>query len=421
MHGWLVVISALLLSAFFSGIEIAFVSANKLQIEIDRKKGLFAGRIFSNFLRDPSHFISTLLIGNNIVLVIYGMAMGEIINNWLSGILPANLQTDFFLLFFQTIISTLLILVTAEFIPKALFRIDPNYSLSLFSVPCYLFFVILYPINIFFTGIAKKILDTFFKVKLTQQNYTFNTSDLDHYLAELSMRNIDQSEISQEILLVDKAIELHNVKLRECMVPRNEIVAIEQQESIQSLRELFVQSSHSKIPVYDKSIDNIIGFARSYDLFNLPGSISQILRPIKIVPETMLAGKLLESFIQEYTSIAVIVDEFGGTSGMITLEDIIEEIFGEIYDEHDKPLLEEKQISANEYIFSGRLEIDYLNEKYHLELPKSDDYTTLAGFIIHHHESIPEPDDEIIISEFVFTILNASDNRIERVNLRLKE
>ncbi|MCK9618117.1 MAG: hemolysin family protein [Lentimicrobiaceae bacterium] len=417
MQGWLVVAVTLLFSAFFSGIEIAFVSANKLQMEIDRKKGLFSGKIFSGFLKEPSRFISTLLLGNNIVLVIYGMAMGDILFHWLNNFLPGNLHTKFFILLSQTVISTLLILITAEFIPKMLFRINPNSSLRMLSVPSYLAYLLLYPVNIFFTKLSQQLLNLFFKVKITEQNYTFSTTDLDHYLAELSARNIEQSDISQELIMVDKAIEFHKVKLRECMVPRNEIVAIEQGEPIEALHELFIRSKHSKILIYKLTNDEIVGYAHSHDLFGKPQSIVSILHPLLIVPETMPAENLLQTFIREHKSIAVVVDEFGGTSGMVTMEDIIEEIFGEIYDEHDLPEREEKQLSKHEFIFSGRLEIDHLNEKFKLSLPVSDEYETLAGLIIHLHEKIPEQNDEIVTDSFIFTILNASENRIELVKI----
>ena len=420
MDIWLI-ITTLLFSAFFSGMEIAFISSNKLKIEVDKSKGMFSARILSDFTKTPSKFIGALLLGNNIALVIYGIAMAKLLEPVIINILPLHLSTEFVILIIQTIISTLIILFIAEFIPKALFRIYPNKILNFFAIPVKLFYLIFYPVIYVFIGFSEFVLKKLFRIKFTYKKHNFSPIDLDEYVKEFIPADDSESELNQEIQMFQNAIDFRNVKLRECMIPRTEIISLNENESIDVLKQNFIDTGHSKILIYKESIDDIIGYTHSYDMFKNPSSIKSILKSVIIVPETMLANKVLSMMIQQHKSIAVVVDEFGGTSGMITMEDIIEEIFGEIEDEYDVEELIEKQIKNNEYIFSVRLEIDYLNEKYKLNLPESDDYETLAGLILHHHENIPENGEQIIIEHFIFNILLASQTRIEQIHLKIKE
>jgi CBS domain containing-hemolysin-like protein len=418
MDNWTIVFITLAFSAFFSGMEIAFVSSNRLKIEVDKNKGSLPARILSRFNAIPSKFIGALLLGNNIALVIYGITIARILKPFVNSIIPPLYNNETITLILQTIIATLIVLFVAEFMPKVLFRLNSNKILNFFAVPILVFYYIFYPVIYIYIGLSEFILKRFVKkLDFTSDDYTFSAIDLDNYLKEFSPDPSKQGEIQQEIQMFQNAIDFRSVKLRECMVPRTEIVALEENEDMVKLRDAFISSGHSKIPVYSRTIDNIIGYAHSADIFKTPKSIKSITRQIIVVPETMLANVVLSMFIQQNKSIAVVVDEFGGTSGLITMEDVIEEIFGEIIDEFDMEDLTEKQISNNEYIFSGRLEIDYLNEKYQLSFPVSEDYETLAGFIIQHHQSIPELNDTIQIKIFSFTILEATETRIEKVKL----
>lgn len=413
------VVITILFSAFFSGMEIAFVTANKLKIEVDKAKDFLPARILSKFVKRPSRFIGALLLGNNIALVIYGIYIARILEQPIRQLLPPVAGADALLLIVQTLVSTLIILLFAEFLPKVLFRINPNSTLSFFAIPVYLFYILFYPVIFFFIGLSELILKYLFKVNITQPDYAFGVVDLDHFLSESTAGKPEESDDYQEIQMFQNARDLGNIKLRECMVPRNEIIALNQNESIDKLNELFIESGHSKVLIYQDSIDNIIGYTHSYDLFRKPASIREITKPVMIVPETMPASTLLNKFMGERRSVALVVDEFGGTAGMLTIEDIIEEIFGEIDDEYDVEELAEKQIDENTYLFSGRHEIDYLNQKYRLDLPESDDYETLAGFIISYHESIPAENEEIRAGNFLFTIVRASETRIEEVLLKV--
>jgi putative hemolysin len=410
---------ALIFSAFFSGMEIAFVSSNKLKIEVDKNKDLLPAKILSLFVRRQSHFVAALLLGNNIALVIYGIYSVQLLNEPLLSLLPGGPGTEVLLLILQTILSTLVILIFAEFIPKILFRINSNKILSFFAVPVYIVYILIFPVVLLFIGLSELLLRVVFRVKVTRPDYTFSAIDLDYYLKESASVLPDEREDFQEIQMIQNVRDLNNIKLRECMVPRNEILAIISTESIENLRSFFIESGHSKVPVYQESIDNIIGYTHLHDLFSKPSTISEILKPVMIVPETMPANKLLNLFIAERKSVALVVDEFGGTAGMLTIEDVIEEIFGEIEDEFDVEELIDQQIDEDKFLLSGRLEIDYLNEKYGLNLAKTDDYETLAGYILYHHENIPVVNDEITIEGFVFTIVQATDTRIEQVLLRL--
>lgn len=421
MDNWTIVFLMLLLSAFFSGIEIAFVSSNRLKIEVDKSRGLFSGKLLSALAHKPSKFIGTLLLGNNIALVVYGIAIASILEPWLIEVLPGALSKEVGVLFIQTVIATIIILITAEFIPKILFRIRPNKVLNIFSLPIYLFYLILYPLVYLIIGFSELILQNLFRVRFNFTKYSFSPIDLGEYVKEFTNGENEESEIQQDMQIFQNAIDFRSVRLRECMTPRTEILAVEENESLEELRKLFIQTGHSKILIYRESIDNIIGYVHSFDIFKKPDTIRAILKSIIIVPETMLANKVLSMMIKGQKSIAVVVDEFGGTSGMITMEDIIEEIFGEIEDEHDVEELIEKMIDEKTYILSGRLEIDYLNEKYKLDIPESELYETLAGFILHHHESIPEEKDIIDINHFSIRILQAKGPKVDLVKLLINK
>lgn len=420
MNNWLIVILSLFLSALFSGLEIAFISSNKLKIELDKNKGLFSARLLSEFMHNPSKLLGALLLGNNIALVIYGIAMAKILEPVIIEMLTPLYATNFSVLIIQTIISTILILIVAEFIPKALFRINPNTILKIFVIPVKIYYWIFYPFIHFLVWISEQILQKVFRLKIIEQNYTFSAVDLDNYIKEFAPEGREESEVKQEIQMLQNAIDFRNVKLRECMVPRTEITTVEQDDSIEDLKKCFIDSGFSKILVYKESVDNIIGFVHSSAVFTNPKNIKTITRTIPIVPETMLANNVLSMFIKKHKSIALVVDEFGGTSGIVTMEDIIEEIFGEIEDEYDVEELIEKQISDKEFVFSARIEIDYLNEKYNLNLPESEEYETLGGLIIQIHESIPQKNDIIKYEAFIFKVTKASDARIEEVQLKLK-
>jgi len=413
----IIAIITVICSAFFSGMEIAFISANKLKIELDKKNRLFSGRLLSGFQKNPSDFISTMLLGNTVTLVIYGIAMSHLLENPIKNILPESLKSAFTVMIFQTLISTLLILFVGEFAPKAIFRINPNRVLKFFAFPLFVFYYMLFPVQFIFVEISEFILQYIFRVKLKTEKYQFNHSDLDHYVKEFSPSETTYENQLPEMQMFQNAIDFTHTRVRECMVPRNEIAAIEESDSIAELIKKFVNTGHSKILVYKKHIDNIIGYVHSYDIFSNPQDIKSINKPIIIVPQTMLAKDILPMFIQQHKSVAVVVDEFGGTSGMVTLEDLIEEIIGEINDEFDEAAPAEKQISDHEFVFSGRLEIDYLNDKYMLNLPTSDEYETLAGYIIHYLERIPAEKEKIHIPPFDITIIKASNKRIEQIHI----
>ncbi len=415
----LIIIIMVLLSGFFSGMEIAFVSANRLKQELDLKKNILSARILAVFYKNPSRFIGALLLGNNIALVIYGITMAIILKPLLIGLLPDGYATEFIILLSQTILSTIIILVTAEFIPKVLFRINANSILKFFALPVWLFYFIFYPLILLYIGFAEILLKKIFKVQLASSSYNFSSIDLEEYVKEYLPDEEKKDEFPQEMQMIQNAMGFKNIKLRDCLVPRTEIVAIDKKNNIQTYRELFIKTGHSKLMIYEENIDKLIGYVHAYDMFSKPSGIDKIIRKADVFPETMAANQVLNNFIKNHKSVAVVVDEFGGTSGIVTMEDIIEEIFGEIEDEYDTEQTVDKQVSDNEYIFSSRLEIDYLNEKYKLNIPVSDEYETLAGFILHHHESIPSAGEKIEAYPFRFTVLKSSGNKIDEVKLQV--
>ena len=400
----------LLLSAFFSGMEIAFVSANKLKLELDKKSNSFSSKIISIFTKQESHFIVSMLIGNNIALVVYGVLMAQILEFNLSEIIPSA----FLLIIVQTIISTLIILVVAEFIPKAIFRINSNSVLNFFSIPLLISFLILYPFNLLMITLSKSILKIF-KVEIDENQRLFDRVDLDDYL---SMLNSNEDE-NIEVEMLQNALELPTIKARECMIPRTEIVAVEIKTSILELKEKFIASKLSKILVYKNDIDNVIGYVHSLDLFRKPKSIKSILMPIPIVTETMVATDLLQLFINQHRAVAVVVDEYGGTSGMVTVEDVTEEIVGEIEDEHDKDMLIDKKIDDKTFLFSARMEVDAINKKHELNLPTSEEYETLAGLLLHFNEDIPEIETEVDVEKFKFVVKQVNDRSIQLIQIHI--
>ncbi len=399
----------LLLSAFFSGMEIAFISANKLKLELDKKSKNFSSKIISVFTKQESHFIVSMLIGNNIALVVYGVMMAKILEYNLSEFIGSA----FLLIIAQTIISTLIILVVAEFIPKAIFRINSNRVLKFFSLPLIISYLLLYPFILLMITLSKWILRTLFKVEIDENQRLFDRVDLDAYLSMLN----GQEDENMEVEMLQNALELPSIKTRECMVPRTEIVALELKTTILELKDKFIKSKLSKILIYKNDIDNIIGYVHSRDLFKKPKRIKSILMPIPIVTETMVASDLLELFINQHRAVAVVVDEYGGTSGMVTVEDVTEEIVGEIEDEHDQESLIDKKIDEKTFLFSARMEVDAINKKYNLNLPTSEEYETLAGLLLHFHEDIPEAETQVEVESFKFVVKEVNDRSIQLIQI----
>ena len=419
MNGILIILFAIILSAFFSGMEIAFVASNKLRIELDRKQGVFGSEILKLFTDNPGKYIATMLIGNNISLVIYGLVFSSTLGKVLSPII----DSDLLILILNTFISTAIILFVAEFLPKTIFIISPNFFLKFLSIPTLFFFFLFYPVSKFTLAASNLFFRIFFRIKpgeKKQENLVFSKVDLDHFVNISKQSKEETGPDHHNIRIFQNALDFSNVKLRECMVPRTEIEAVECMSTVEELKEKFIDTRYSRILVYQNTIDNIIGYFELKDIFKNPTDIRSSLRKLAIVPETMPANKLLKLFVDDKKNIALVVDEFGGTSGMVTIEDILEEIVGDIEDEHDINDLTEKVTGKNEYILSGRIEIDYLNEKYHLKLPEEDDYETLAGMILFFHGSIPGNNDVIRIRNIVIKVLKATTTRLELVNLKIE-
>ncbi len=413
----LTIFLCLVFSAFFSGIEIAFFSADKLHIEVFRKKGNLTGRILSIFTGNQPQFLATMLVGNNIALVLYGIYMTNMLEPGITWMLPEIVRTDISILIVQSLLSTALVLLTAEFLPKSLFLINPDSILRFFAVPMVVIYGFMYPVVFLIVKISSFFI-RLFGFKISSEKPVFGLTDLNNYIRKnyLNIRNKEDPEFDAKIL--NNAIEFKRVRVRECMVPRTEIVAIDVNDSIDELKAAFVESGHSKILVYKESIDDVIGYCHSLDLFKKPETIKPILSRIIIVPETMLANELLIQLIAERKSIALVVDEYGGTSGVVSIEDVIEEIFGEIRDEHDDEYLTEQRLDDQNYILSARHEIDYLNDKYGLGLPEGE-YDTLGGLIFEFHKDIPDVNEVIDIPPFVITIFTMEENRIGKVKLTL--
>ncbi|WP_405379142.1 hemolysin family protein [Nonlabens sp. Asnod3-A02] len=416
----LIIVLMLLLSAFFSGMEIAYVSSNKIHIELEKRQNDFIGRVLRNLTVQPSKFIITMLIGNSISLVIYGFAMETLMSDILVNAYPQYASTLNNLLT-QTVLTTLIILLTAEFLPKVFFQIYSNELLKFFAIPAYIFYLLFWPVSWFCILISDFILKAFFKSDGDALQLTFSKLELGNYITE-QMESVQvQEDIDTEIQIFQNALDFGGLKAREVMVPRTEIVALHQETDIKDLNKKFVASGLSKILIHEDTIDDITGYVHSFDLFKSPESIKDVKRKVVNVPETMLAKDVLNLLIKRHKSIAIVLDEYGGTSGLITVEDIIEELFGEIEDEHDSDQLIDSQISDTEYKLSARLEVDQINENYKLDLPESDQYETLGGLIVNETAGIPEEGDIVIIDGNTYEILEKSDNKIDLVLLTLGE
>ena len=419
MNLLIVIFITILFSAFFSGMEIAFISANKLRLELDKKQNVVFSSLISLYTQNPGQFIATMLVGNNLALVIYGIAFA----NLLQPILFVYLQSDSLVLLAQTIISTLIILATAEYLPKMLFRINPNKILKAFTVPIAFFYFLFYPVTKIAMGISKFVLKVIMNehIQNVDEKVVFSRIDLTHFVDEQENNIAPKSgqEIDNEVKLFRNALDFSKVKLREVMVPRTEMVALDIDSTVEELHQKFIETGYSRILFYSGNIDNIVGFIHHSVIFTKPDSIKANLRKVLIVPETMPASKLLSKFIQQRLSMAIVVDEFGGTSGMVTSEDILEEIFGEIEDEHDTIDLIMKKINDAEFVLSGRLELDELNENFDLEFPENENFETLAGFILANYESIPKVNTVITIDQYQFRILKATSTKIELVHLKI--
>ena len=406
-------------SAFFSGMEIAFVSSNKLRFEMDRNEQSLTSRILSIFFKNPNNFISTMLVGNNIALVIYGILMAEVIEQQL---LADYIHNEFILVLIQTIISTLIILVTGEFLPKTLFKINSNFTLSLFAVPAFICYIVLYPISKFASGLSNLILRlTGTPINKEASYKAFTKVDLDHFIQSSIQDTENEEEINTEVKIFQNVLDFSSIKIRDCMVPRTEIIAIEDDATIDELKTLFIEKGISKIIVYNDNIDNIIGYIHSSEMFREPKDWHDGIRQLPIVPETMNANKLMKLFMQQKRSLAVVVDEFGGTSGIVALEDLVEELFGEIADEPDTKPYVAKSLGNNEYILSGRLDIEKANELFPLNLPESDEYQTIGGLILHQYQSFPKAHEIITLDKFQFRIIKVTATKIELVKLKVNE
>ena len=418
MDTYIYLLITMAFSAFFSGMEIAFVSVDKLRFEMERKDGV-TSRILSYFFRNSNNFISTMLVGNNIALVIYGILMAQVIKVHLLGDLISN---DFVEVLLQTVISTLIILVTGEFLPKTLFKINPNLVLKVCAFPLLICYVILYPISQLSSGLSYLFLRRFgMKINKEASDKAFGKVDLDYFVQSSIDNAEDEEELDTEVKIFQNALDFSSIKIRDCIVPRTEVVAVDLTTSLEELKSLFVESGISKIIVYDGNIDNVVGYIHSSEMFRNPADWRNNVKEVPIVPETMAAHKLMKLFMQQKKTIAVVVDEFGGTSGIVSLEDLVEEIFGDIEDEHDNTSYVCKQIGESEYVLSGRLEIEKVNETFNLDLPEEDDYMTVGGLILNRYQSFPKLHEVVTIEKFQFKIIKVTATKIELVRLKVVE
>ena len=412
---WLLV--SMLFSAFFSGMEIAFVSSNRLRAEMDREKNRFSQRIIKTFYQHPNNFVSTMLVGNNISLVIYGILFAKLFDSTLFEPLSDGVRVTC-----DTLLSTLVVLFTGEFLPKSIFKNNPNTLLTVFAVPAWICYVVLYPISRFATLLSKGLLRIVgIRMKSAGEEKEFTKVDLD-YLVQDSIDNANNDdEIEEEVKIFQNALDFSETKIRDCMVPRTEIDAVEDTSTIEQLKQMFIESGHSKILVFHEDIDHVIGYVHSSDMFHNPTDLAGIIREISFVPETMLASKLMAQLMQQKRSLAVVIDEFGGTSGLVSLEDIMEEITGEIEDEHDNTNHVAKKLNDHEYMLSARLEITKINEMFDLDLPESDEYMTLGGLILHEYQSFPKLNEVVKIDRYEFKIVKNTATKIELVRLNITE
>lgn len=418
MNIYISLIITMAFSAFFSGMEIAFVSVDKLRFEMERKGGV-TSRILSVFFRNPNEFISTMLVGNNIALVIYGILMAQIIGDTL---LAGWMDNQFLMVLSQTVISTLIILVTGEFLPKTLFKINPNLVLNISAVPLFICYIVLYPISKLSSGLSCLFLRLLgMKISKDTPDKAFGKVDLDYFVQSGIDNAENEEELDTEVKIFQNALDFSTIKIRDCIVPRTEVVAVDLTATLEELKSLFIESGISKIIVYDGNIDNVVGYIHSSELFRAPADWHAHVKQVPIVPETMSAHKLMKLFMQQKKTIAVVVDEFGGTSGIVSLEDLVEEIFGDIEDEHDNSSYIFKQINEHEYILSARLEIEKVNETFGLELPESDEYLTVGGLILNQYQSFPKLHEVIQIGRYQFKIIKVTATKIELVRLKVME
>ena len=425
MNHWIIVVITLVFSALCSGLEIAFNSINRLQLEVELTKNSFSAKLIRLFFKNQSRFITSLLLGNNIALIVYGMSMSQLLLPVAQWMLPVSLENDFMILLVQTVLATLLVLLVGEFLPKMLFRINPNAILSFFALPTFVCYCLLYPLILIYTGVSEFIIRYVLRLKVDRQEYKFSTVDLNDYIAEYADPEEADEDMQQEIQLFQNVMEFRSVKLRECMGPRNEIESVKLTDGIDVVKARFEETKHSKLIVIGESIDDIVGYIHLNDVVRViaehrEATLNDLVRTIDFFPETYTADRLLKHFIQKRQGVAAVVDEFGGTAGIVTMEDVVEEIFGEIDDEYDVEDEVEKTVDDNTYVFSARLEIDYLNDNYKLDLPVSDDYETLAGMILHYCESIPEVGEVLEIGNYKVKILKASHMKLDEVELKIK-
>lgn len=416
MNALTYILISLACSAFFSGMEIAFISSNKLRYELDKKNKSLSSKILGIFYKNPNLFISTMLVGNNIALVVYGLQMAILLEPAIARVV----DNEALIVFIQSIISTILILFTGEFIPKTIFKLNPNLSLNLFAVPLLIIYIILYPISKFSSLLSFVFLKLGGVKNLNSgSDRALGKVDLDYFIQQSMEDASTKSDMETEVKIFQNALDFSNVRLRDCIVPRTEIVACDTEVSIDELRAKFIETGLSKILVYNENIDDIIGYIHSSELFKHPDDWVRSIKSVPIVPETMAANKLMKMLMQDKKSLAVVVDEFGGTSGIVTLEDLVEEIFGEIEDEHDTKSYVAKKVSDQEYLLSGRIEIDTLNEMFDLDLPESDDYVTIAGFILHFYQKFPKLNESVTIDRYTFKIIKVTATKIELVRMKV--
>jgi putative hemolysin len=415
-----IIILCLILCAFFSGMEIAFISSNKIYLELEKKQNSFLSRTLTKLTEKPSKFIAAMLIGNNIALVVYGFFMSELLMDWLLGF--HFHFSSFSSLLLQTVISTLIVLITAEFLPKVFFQIYANSLVKFFAIPAYFFYELFYFISTFFIWISDFVLKKFFKTEGDQVQLYFSKVELGNYITEQMSTVEDDEEVDSEIQIFRNALDFSAVKARDVMTPRTEIVAVDVSESLENLRELFIETGYSKIVIYQKTLDDIIGYVHSFDLFKKPMSIKEIVIPVEFIPEAIFVKDAMNLLTKKRKSVAVVLDEYGGTSGILTIEDIVEELFGEIEDEHDSDEeLIEKVLADDAFLFSARFDVEYLNQTYKLAIPESESYGTLGGFIVNFTKEIPQKGESITIDNYHFIIEEATNKKIELVKMTIKD
>ena len=414
-----IILITIIFSAFFSGMEIAFVSSNKIYLEIEKKQNGFFSNVLKNITQSPSKFIATMLVGNNIALVVYGLYSGKLILELLFPEIDSSKSLDFVYIFYQTLISTFVILITAEFLPKVLFQIYANVLLKYLSFPSYFFYVLLSPITYILNFISNSVLSKYFKTKEDELRLVFSKDELGDYINEELSYDSNTDEIDSEIQIFQNALDFSNVRAREVMVPRAEIISTDRYNSLNNIKQIFAENGLSKVLIYSENIDHIVGYISLLDMFKEPENIKSIIRPVEFIPEAMLINDVLNLLTKKRKNIAVVIDEYGGTSGIITIEDIIEELFGEIEDEHDSQIFLEKKLNNDSFVFSARLEVDYLNNKYKLKIPESDQYETIGGFIVHNRQDIPSEGEVLNFSNYKFIIKEVTNTKIETVEVKV--